>query len=127
MDNIKFWQPPSSRTETPAFKGLQIEGTNTRDSSVSGSAISARPHGWDETLQALDIVQSVDMTAPDDVDLATQSVERGIDIEQLDFLQVRRQPAEFKYPPGLALLCGYGGHEELLDSINLRSGGSQGK
>jgi hypothetical protein len=127
MNNIKFWQPPSSRTETPAFKDLQIEGTNTRASSVSGNAIFTRLHGWDETLQALDIVQSVDMTAPDDVDLATQSVEGGIDIEQLNFLQVRRQPAEFKYSSELALLCGYGGQEEPLDSINFRSRGSQDK
>lgn len=127
MDDIKFWQPPSSRTETPAFKGLQIQGTNTLASSVSGNAISARPHGWDETLQALEVVQFVDMTAPDDVDLATQPVERGIDIEQLGFLQVQCQPPKFKYPPGLALLRGYGGQEEVLDSVNLRSGGSQGK
>jgi len=127
MDNIKFWQPPSFRTQIPTFEGLQIEGTNARASSVRGNAISARLDDWDETLQALDVVQSVDMTASDDVDLGTQSVERGIDIEQLDFLQVRRQPAEFKYPPGLAFFCGHGGQEEVLDSINLRSGGSQGK
>jgi hypothetical protein len=101
MDNIKFWQPPSSRTPTPAFKGLQIEGPNTWASSVSGNAFSARPYRWDETLQVLDVVQFVNTTAPDDVDLATQPVEREIDIEQLDFLQVRRQPAEFKCPPGL--------------------------
>jgi len=126
MDNIKFWQPPSFRTQTPAFDGLQIEGTNARASSVSGNAIFPKLDDWDETLQGLDVVQSVDMTAPDDVDLGTQSIERGIDIEQLDFLQVRRQPAEFKYPPGLALLCGHGG-QEGLDSINLKSGGSQGK
>lgn len=127
MNNIKFWQPPSSRTETLAFKDLQIEETNTRASFVSGNAISTRLHGWDETLQVLDIVQSVNITASDDVDLATQSVEREIDIEQLDFLQVRRQPAEFKYSSKLALLCGYDGQEEPLNSINLRSRGSQGK
>ncbi len=90
MDNIKFWQPPSFRTQTPAFDDLQIEGTNAWASSVSGNGIFPKLDDWDETLQALDVVQSVDMTAPNDVDLGTQSIERGIDIEQLDFLKVRR-------------------------------------
>lgn len=127
MDDIEFWQPPSSRRETPAFKGRHIQGTDIRAPSVSGNAISARLDYWDETLQALDVVQVMDMTASDEVDLAARQVERDIDTEQLDFLQVRRQPAEFRYPRGLALIRGYDGQEELLDSSSLRSGGSQGK
>ncbi len=50
MDNIKFWQPPSFRTQKPAFEGLQIEGTNARASSVSGNAIFPKLDDWDETL-----------------------------------------------------------------------------
>ncbi len=126
MDDIDFWQPPSSRRETTASKGRQIQGTDIRAPSVSGNAISARLDGWNEALKALDVVESVNMTASDEVDLATQQEGQDIDIEQLDFLRVRRQPAKFKYPP-LDLIRGHGGQEELLDSTNLRSGGSQGK
>jgi len=127
MDDIEFWQPSFSQRETSVFKDRHIQGTDIRAPSVSGNAIFARLDDWDETLQALDVVQVMDMTASDEVDLAARQVERDIDTEQLDFLQVRRQSAEFRYPRGLVFICGYDGQEELLDSSNLRSGGSQGK
>ncbi len=73
------------------------------------------------------MVQVMNMTASDEVDLAARQVERDIDTEQLNFLQVRRQPAEFRYPRRLALIREYDGQKELLNSSNLRSGGSQGK
>ena len=78
-------------------------------------------------MQALDVVQVMNMTASDEVDLAARQVERDIDTEQLNFLQVRRQPAEFRYSRRLALIREYDEQEELLNSSNLRSGDSQDK
>jgi len=78
-------------------------------------------------LQALDVVQVIDMTTLDKVDLAARQVERNIDTKQLNFLQVRRQPIEFKYSRGLALIREYNEQKELLNSSNLRLGDSQGK
>lgn len=92
MNNVKFWQPLSSPTETLAFIGRQIEGMTTRSLFVSDNAMPVRLDDWDETLKAFNVVQSVDMTKPD---LTAQQAERGIDIEQLDCFKVRRhQPVD---------------------------------
>ncbi len=127
MNDIEFWQSSSSRRKTLVFKDWHIQETNIWASFVSDNAIFARLDYWDETLQALDVVQVMNMTTSDEVDLAAWQVKRDINTEQLNFLQVRHQSVEFRYSQELALIHKYDEQKELLNSSNLRSDDSQDK
>lgn len=100
---------------------------NIRTSFVSDNAIFARFNDWDETLQAFDIVQVMNIMTSDEVDLASRQVEWDINTKQLNFLQVRHQSVEFKFSQELALIHKYDKQKELLNSSNLRTDDSQDK
>lgn len=100
---------------------------NIWTSFVSDNAIFARFNDWDETLQALDIVQVMNMMTSDEVDLASQQVKWDINTKQLNFLQVRYQSVEFKFSQELTLIHEYNKQKELLNSSNLRTNDSQDK
>lgn len=100
---------------------------NIWTSFVSDNAIFARFNDWDETLQALDIVQVMNMMISDEVDLASWQVKWDIDTKQPNFLQVCHQSVEFKFSQELALIHEYDKQKELLNSSNLRTDDSQDK
>ncbi len=127
MNDIEFWQSLSSRRETLVFKDWHIQEINSWASFISDNAIFARLNYWDETLQAFNVMQVMNMMKSDEVDLAAWQVEQDIDTEQLNFLQVHRQSVEFKYSRRLTLIHEYDEQKELLNSCNLRSDDSQDK
>ncbi len=86
INNIEFWQSLSSRRKTFVFKDRHIQETNIQALFDSDNAIFVRLDYWNKTLQALDVVQVVNIITSNEVDLAARQVERDIDIEQLDFL-----------------------------------------
>ena len=61
INDIEFWQLSSSQRETFVFKDWHIQETNIWALFVSDNTIFARLNYWNETLQAFNIMQVMNM------------------------------------------------------------------